>query len=71
MPDKRSKKETVKQIQKEIEKLRDEYSKMELRPCRGDADLVERDRELEMLKEEIYTLEREKDKHLYTWWHKA
>jgi len=57
-----SKNKTVRQIQNEIEKLRDDYSKMELRPCRGDTDLAERDRELEMLKEEMYSLEREKEK---------
>ncbi len=65
--DKQSKERTVKQIQREIEKLRDEYKKMELRPCHGDLDLIERDKELGLLKNKIYELEKERDTYLYTW----
>lgn len=61
------KERTAKQIQREIEKLRGEYKKMELRPCHGDLDLVERDKELGVLKGKIYALEKERDTYLYTW----
>jgi hypothetical protein len=71
MSDRQHKKKTVKQIQKEIERLRDEYRKMELRPCHGDLDLIQRDKELDMLKGKTFALERERDSHLYTWSHKA
>jgi hypothetical protein len=40
---------------------------MELRPCHGDLDLIERDKELGLLKEKIYELEKERDTYLYTW----
>ncbi len=65
--DTQSKERTAKQIQKEIEKLRDEYKKMELRPCHGDLDLVQRDKDLGVLKDKIYALEKERDTYLYTW----
>lgn len=71
MTDRESKEKTVKQIQKEIEKLRNEYKKMELRPCHGDMDLVQRDKDLGVLKDKIYTLEKERDTYLYTWSHEA
>ena len=66
-----SKEKTVKQIQKEIERLRDEYRKMELRPCHGDSDLVQRDKDLGLLKNKIYALEKERDTYLYTWSNEA
>lgn len=71
MTERQSKERTVKQIQKEIERLRDEYQKMELRPCHGDLDLVQRDKDLGALKDKIYTLEKERDTYLYTWSHEA
>ena len=63
-----SKNKTVRQIQNEIEKLRDEYKKMELRPCQGDTDLRQRENELDILKSKIYELERKRDSHLYNPW---
>ena len=69
--DTQSKEKTAKQIQKEIEKLREEYKKMELRPCHGDLDLVQRDKDLDELKDKIYALEKERDTYLYTWSHEA
>ena len=65
--DRLPKEKTVKVIQKEIEKLRDEYKKTELRPCHGDTDLRQRENELEILKSKIYELEKERDTYLYTW----
>ena len=64
-----SKNKTVRQIQNEIEKLRDDYKRMELRPCQGDTDLRQREKELDILKSKIYELERERDNRLYTWQH--
>lgn len=61
-----SKDKTVRQIQREIERLRDEYQKMEFRPCHGDLDLFQKDKELGLLKEKIYALEKERDAHLYS-----
>jgi predicted nucleic acid-binding Zn-ribbon protein len=69
MTARQSKNKTVRQIQNEIEKLRDEYKKMELRPCQGDTDLRQRENELDKLKSKIYELERERDTRLYTWQH--
>jgi chromosome segregation ATPase len=71
MPDKQNKKKAIKELQKEIEKLRDEYQKVEIRPCRGDADLRQRQNELEILKSKIYELEKERDTFLYSWSHEA
>ena len=67
--DRQSKKKTVKQIQKEIEKLRDNYQKMEFRPCHGDLDLIQKDKDLGSLKDKIYELEKERDTYLYSWSH--
>jgi hypothetical protein len=69
--DRQSKEKTVKQIQKEIEQLRDEYRKMEVRPCHGDLDLFQKDKDLGWVKDKIYALEKERDTHLYTWSHEV
>jgi hypothetical protein len=69
MPDKRNKKKAIKELKKEIEKLRDEYKKIEIRPCQGDIDLLQRENELEILKSKIYELEKERDTYLYSWSH--
>ena len=69
MTARQSKNKTVRQIQNEIEKLRDEYKKMELRPCQGDTDLRQRENELDILKSKIYELQGERDNRLYTWQH--
>jgi septal ring factor EnvC (AmiA/AmiB activator) len=37
----------LKRIQKEIKKIEKEIKKVEFRPCRGDADLKEKDKDLE------------------------
>jgi hypothetical protein len=69
MANRQSKEKTVKQIQKEIEKLRDNYQKMEFRPCHGDLDLIQKDKDLGSLKDKIYELEKERDTYLYSWSH--
>jgi hypothetical protein len=70
-PVRQQKDKPVKQIQKEIEKKREEYKKMELRPCHGDLDLMQREKDLEQLQVRIHELERERDKQLYIGWHEA
>ena len=65
MTDKRNKKK-IKKIQKELDKLKENYKKTELRPCLGDADLRQREKDLEMLKEKIQVLEKELDLYLYS-----
>ena len=69
MPDKQNKKKAIKELKKEIEKLRHEYERIELRPCQGDTDLRQRENELDILKSKIYELQRERDNRLYTWQH--
>jgi predicted nucleic acid-binding Zn-ribbon protein len=69
MTNRQSKEKSVKQTQKEIEKLRDEYQKMEFRPCHGDLDLIQKDKDLGSLKEKINELEKELDTYLYSWSH--
>jgi hypothetical protein len=64
-----SKEKTVKQIQKEIGQLRDQYQKIEFRPCHGDVDLIQKDKDLGLLKGRIYELEKERDTYLYSWSH--
>ncbi len=38
---------------------------MERRPCHGDAELAQREKDIEALKEKIYALEKELDQYLY------
>ena len=71
LTNRQSKEKTVKQIQKEIEKLRDEYRKTEFRPSHGDLDLFQKDKDLGWVKDKIHALEKERDTHLYTWSHEA
>ena len=48
-----------KNIQKEIKRLRDELKKVELRPCSGDLELKQKEKDFSTLKREIYEMERE------------
>jgi septal ring factor EnvC (AmiA/AmiB activator) len=66
MTDKQNTKKLIKEIQKELDKLKEDFKKMELRPCHGDADLRQREKDLEELKQRIYALEKERDQYLYT-----
>ncbi len=58
-------KRVIKKIQNEIDQLKKEFKEMEIRPCQGDADLEQREKDLKVLKEQIYKLEREVDKYKY------
>jgi chromosome segregation ATPase len=66
MTDKQNKKKIVKEIQKKLNKLKEDFRKMELRPCHGDADLRQREKDLEILKQRIDALEKERDQYVYT-----
>jgi len=39
-------KKKIKEIEKELDKLKENFKKMELRPCHGDLDLIRRDKDL-------------------------
>ena len=56
----------LKKIQKEINRLRADYSKIELRPCLTDAELKEKDADLTSLLDKIYELEDDKQEHMRT-----
>jgi hypothetical protein len=56
----------LKKIQKEIDRLRADYSKVELRPCLSDAELKEKDADLISLLDKIYELEADKQEHKRT-----
>ena len=61
----------AKEIQNKIDELRMSLKKTEIRPCQGDVDLKEREKDITALKSEIRSLENERDKYLYSWWEKA
>ena len=54
---KKKNQQSIKKIQKEIERLKSEFKKLELRPCWGDADIKKKEKDLLNLKKEIYELE--------------
>ena len=49
----------LKEARKELLKLKALLKNIELRPCRGDADLRQKEKEIKMLEREIYDLEKE------------
>ena len=55
----------IKKIQKEIDKLKKKLPEIELRPCHGDADLAQREKDIKAHKKKIYEMEREIDKYKY------
>ena len=64
-------KKTIKDLNKKIKKLEKAFHKMEMRPCKGDEDLKQREIDLRMLRQEIYALEQERDTLVYKWWDKV
>jgi uncharacterized protein with von Willebrand factor type A (vWA) domain len=65
MLSKKNTKKTIKELQKELDELIEEHIKMELRPCRGDTDLRQREKDLEMLEEKIRAVEKDLNKYIY------
>jgi peptidoglycan hydrolase CwlO-like protein len=60
-----SKKE-AKKIQKQIDSLTNLLTKLEIRPCKGDKDIKQKEIEIADLKDKIHSLKNERDGHLYT-----
>ena len=58
-------KRVIKKIQNEIDQLKKEFKEMEIRPCQGDADLEQREKDLKELKEQFYELEKEVHEYKY------
>lgn len=52
-------KSSVKKIQKEIGRLKNQLKRIEIRPCKGDADIRKKDEDILIIKREIYDLEKE------------
>ena len=64
---KRELKKLEKQIQDSIELLK----RLEIRPCRGDNDIKQKEIEINDLKKHIVSLEKERDGYLYHWQEKS
>ena len=54
----------LKKIKKDINKLQKEIKKLEFRPCQNDAELKEKDDDLQILRQKILSLEKEKDRYI-------
>ena len=65
MVDKENQKQ-IKQPNKKIGNSKKFLEKVELRPCKGDADILQRENEVEDLKSFIRSLVIERDQHIYT-----
>jgi len=60
-------KKKIKQLQKKIDALERTLNQTELRPCKGDSELREREEEIAELIKEIRILKQERDKYVYSW----
>ena len=56
--DKESRK-NIKNLQREMDRLKEAYKKIELLPCQNDAELKKKDDDLKALKKELYEVERD------------
>ncbi len=63
---KRIARKRLKQIEQDIDALREIYRIIEVRPCKNDEDLKKKDRDLTSLLRKIYALERDKEEHRCT-----
>ncbi|MGD8386099.1 MAG: hypothetical protein PVG49_03085 [Desulfobacteraceae bacterium] len=61
MIDKQTKKK-LRDIRKEIKKLKKNQRRMEFRPCKNDAELRKKERDLSVLRERISSLENAQDR---------
>ena len=59
-----------KRQKKKIDELNKELKKMELRPCKGNAELEQKEKDIELLKDKINKLKLDLDRHKYTLWEK-
>lgn len=54
----------LKQIKKEIGRLKKQIKKLEIRPCRNDSELKQKEQDIRALNEKVYQLEKEHDSHI-------
>ena len=59
-------KQTLRKTEKQIKDSYEILKKLELRPCQGDSDLRQKALEIEELKSQISSLEKERDDYLYS-----
>ena len=59
-----SKKE-AKKIQKQIDNLENLLKRLEIRPCKGDKEIKQKEIEIAELKNQIHSSKNERDGHLY------
>ena len=60
----REAKKRLKKIQREIKKVKKDLSKTELRPCQNDAELRDKEEDLEALGNKLRELEKEQDRYI-------
>jgi chromosome segregation ATPase len=63
MIDKQTRKR-LKQIGKKISQLKKQTRKLELRPCHNDAELKQKDQDINALREQVHHLEKEQDTYI-------
>ena len=55
----------AKKIQKQIDKLENLLNRLEIRPCKGDNEIKQKEIEVADLKNQIHSLKNERDGHIY------
>jgi peptidoglycan hydrolase CwlO-like protein len=55
----------AKKIQKQIDKLKNLLNRLEIRPCKGDNEIEQKEIEVADLKNKIHSLKNERDGHIY------
>ncbi len=63
--DKKASKNKIKIIQKELKQAINLLRRLEIRPCRGDSDIKQKDIEIVDLMDRIKSLVNERDSYLY------
>ena len=58
-------KKEAKKIQKQIDKLENLLNRLEIRPCKGDNEIKQKEIEIADLKNQINFLKNERDGHIY------
>ena len=58
-------KKEAKKIQKHIDKLENLLNRLEIRPCKGDNEIKQKDIEVVDLKKQLHSLKNERDGHIY------
>ena len=59
-------KKEAKKLQKQIANLENLLVRLEIRPCKGDNDIKQKEIEITDLKNQIHSLKNELDGHLYS-----